>query len=80
MDNFGISNITCSCIMKVCGQVIPAPETFNVTFPIGAVLYNCNAAQKGTLERIVIKKYHIIANRKTYGQIVTMYVDTLNGL
>jgi hypothetical protein len=46
----------------------------------GDILYYKPKAEKGKLEKIVVKKVHIVRNSRTAGKIVFMYIDTLNSL
>jgi hypothetical protein len=46
----------------------------------GDVVYYKPKAETGKLEKIVIKKVHVVRNNRTGGNIVFMYFDTLNSL
>lgn len=46
----------------------------------GDIVYYKPKAEQGKLEKIVIKKVHVVRNGQTYGKFVFMYVDTLNSL
>jgi hypothetical protein len=46
----------------------------------GQIVYYKPKAEQGKLEKIVIKKVHVVRNAQTYGKFVFMYVDTLNSL
>lgn len=65
--------------MSGCSPARKAVAVF-IKYAIGTIVYNIHAAKKGILEKLAIKKYHIVQNKKTYGQAVVMYVDTLNGM
>ena len=46
----------------------------------GDILYYKPKAEQGKLEKIVIKKVHLVRDKLTEGQFVFMYIDTLNSI
>lgn len=46
----------------------------------GQIVYYKPKAEQGKLEKIVIKKVHVVRNEQTYGKFVFMYIDTLNSI
>lgn len=53
---------------------------YEYPFGEGSVAYLRYKAEKGVLERVVIKKVIIRQNRATWGQVIFLYQDTLNAL
>lgn len=65
--------------MRGCG-VVEHIHVVATTFGPGDVLYSIYKARRGILEKVVIKYAKIIKNKRTGGQYVFLYVDTLNAL
>jgi len=42
--------------------------------------YSLIKANRGILEKVVIKSQKLIKSKKTYNRFVVLYTDTLNGL
>lgn len=55
-------------------------KTYRTTFAAGDIVFIIDKAQKGVLEKIVIKKQKVINSLMTGGQFEVMYLDTLNAL
>ena len=49
-------------------------------FGIGDIVYSGPKANRGVLEKVVIKMARTVASRRTGGLRRTLYTDTLNGL
>ena len=55
-------------------------ESIQTLYGPGDVVYNRLKAERGSLEKVVIKKQRLIKNRNTFNRFVVMYIDTFNGL
>jgi len=76
-----IFNETGSSGVKTGGcAIITYIKTYRTAFAAGDIVFNVDKANKGVLEKIIIKKSRIINSAKTGGQFEAMYVDTLNAL
>ena len=53
---------------------------FVTTFKEGDIVFNVAKARRGILEKIVVKQVRRITSRRTLGQRVALYQDTLNWL
>src|SRR5579872_7289682 len=47
-------------------------------FKEGSIVYSIPDAKRGILEVIAIKRVQLICNKKTYDQIIALYIDTYN--
>src|SRR4051812_17291189 len=54
--------------------------TYTIPYPVGSFIYIKEKARKGVLRYVVIKLYDLNISKKTSGQPVVIYTDTLNGL
>jgi hypothetical protein len=54
-----------------------AVPALDAKWALGTVLYNCAAARRGCLERVVLKRYRVFENFRTIRAVV-LYVDTNN--
>jgi hypothetical protein len=66
-------------IIDGCTTYYDIPKVYYKYRP-GEILYYKPKAEKGKLEKIVIKKVQPVRNGKTEGQFVFVYQDTLNSL
>lgn len=62
-----------------CAPAIQA-VTYSYNFQEGSIVFSVEKAKKGILEKLVVKIVKIVVNKKTQGQVVVLYIDTLNGL
>jgi len=60
--------------------IITYVKTYRTEFAAGDIVFNIDKANKGVLEKIIIKRQKIINSALTGGQFEAMYVDTLNSL
>lgn len=49
-------------------------------FEINSIVYSIDKARRGVMEAVAIKDVRLISNRRTYNQIIPLYVDTFNSL
>jgi len=49
-------------------------------YNVGDILYYLPKAEKGKLEKIVVKKVHVVRFIETYGQPKFLYIDTYNSI
>ena len=74
-DEFGSGGVG----VRGCAAVAewyPAATRFTVGDPV----YYVKKASRGILERMVVKTIRVVANRRTGGRKVVLYVDTHNEL
>lgn len=62
-----------------CGASITT-TTITYKYREGSLLYSVQAANKGRMERVAIKRVRLVNNYKTFGKTIAIYIDTLNGL
>lgn len=74
MASFNVTGDSTAC--AVSGKLIGITYKYQE----GSILYSCAKSRRGILERICIKTVRVVATRKTWGQPVIMYIDTLNTL
>jgi hypothetical protein len=68
----GVNVGGCATVKKTVFEVVKFAE--------GSTVFNVHAARRGKIETITIKYVRLINNKKTLGQTIHLYVDTLNGL
>jgi hypothetical protein len=49
-------------------------------YQVGSIVYSCDKAQKGKMEKVVIKSVRVVQNEKTFYKPEILYVDTFNSL
>jgi len=49
-------------------------------YNVNDVVYYLPKAEKGKLEKIVIKKVHVVRTQETWGQLKFLYIDTYNSI
>jgi hypothetical protein len=59
--------------------VTTSTQCITFKYAEGSLLYICEKADQGKLEAVKIKRVDLISHDLTYGQIVPIYIDTLNG-
>jgi hypothetical protein len=55
-------------------------KNYNTLYGPGDVVYSLIKANRGVLEKVIIKSQKLIKSKKTYNRFVVLYTDTLNGL
>lgn len=55
-------------------------KTYVTLFGPGDIVYNINKAQRGVLEKVVIKRQRVLNKERTGGVFEVMYIDTFNAL